>query len=149
MKKYYKLYLFPAVIIIIAGFFSGFSEQSCGQIAESLLVERTKILQDAYDGRMKADQAEKRLAGIETYPLLSEDIVNLRKFDATEIDTVNSMDFIEIRQENKTLDYVSLFVKIRWHMSGLESGYISDNEYSVILKETKGGYRLSEFKPKE
>jgi len=148
LKKYYKLYIFPAVIIIIAGFFSGFSEQSCCQIAEGLLKERTKILQEAYDGKIKEDQAEILLVRIETYPLLSEDIGYFREFEDTEIDTVRSMDFIEIRQESKMLHFVSLYVKIRWHMRGLDSEYVSDNEYSVILKETKGGYRLSEFNPK-
>lgn len=149
MRKYYKLYLFPALIIIIAGFFSGFSEQSSIQIAESLLEERTRILQDAYRGRLQAEQTEKLLAAIETYPLLSEDIGNLRAMEATDLDMVRSMYFLELRQESKTMDYVSLYVKIRWHMSGLDSDYICDNEYSVILKETTEGYRLSEFNPKQ
>ena len=149
MKKYYKLYMFPAVIIIIAGFFSGFSEQSCSQIAENLLEERTKVLQTAYSGKMKADQVEKQLVRIETYPLLSEDIGYFRELEATDLDVVKSMEFIGIRQENKLLDYVSLSVMIRWHMRGLDSDYVSDHEYSVILKETKEGYRLSEFNPKQ
>lgn len=149
MKKYYKLYIFPAIIIIIAGFFSGFSQQSCGQIAENLLKERTKVLQEAYSGKIEMEQAEKRLGRIETYPLLSEDIGNLRSLDATELDVVKSMEFIDTNQESKLLQYVSLSIKIRWYMSGLESEYVSDNEYSVILKTTQDGYRLSEFNPKQ
>ncbi len=148
MKKYDRLFILPAIIIIIAGFFSGFSEQSCDQIAENLLEERTSILQKAYYGKLELDQAEKYLGQIETYPLLSEDIGNLRALDATDVDMVKSMEFIEIKQESKLLHYVSLSMKIRWHMSGEGSDYISSNEYSVILKSWKGGYKLAEFNPK-
>jgi hypothetical protein len=148
LKKYYRLFVLPAIIIIIAGFFSGFSEQSCSQIAENLLKERTKILQEAYYGKIEMDLAEKHLGRIETYPLLSEDIGNLRTADPTELDIVKSMEFIEIQQNSKLFHYVSLNMKIRWYMSGLNSDYISDNEYSVILKATGGGYKLAEFNPK-
>lgn len=149
MRKYYKLYIVPAIIIIIAGFFSGFSEQSYEQIAENLLKERTQILQAAYSGKLEIKQAESRLSQIETYPLLSEDVGNLRDLDATELDVVKSMEFIETIQEKKMLQYVSLSVTIRWYMSGLESDYVSDYDYSVILKTTRDGYVLSEFNPKQ
>ena len=149
MKKYYKIFILPAIIIIIAGFFSGFSTQSCSQIAENLLKERTKILQQAYYGRIEIDQAEKYLSRIETYPLLSEDIGNLREADPTELDMVQSMDFIDVNQESKSFHYVTLNMKIRWHMSGLESDYACDNQYLVILNFTNSGYKLSEFNPKQ
>ncbi len=149
MKKYYKIFIFPAIIIIIAGFFSGFRDQSCSQIAENLLKERTKILQQAYYGRIEMDQAEKYLSRIETYPLLSEDIGNLRESNSTDLDMVQSMDFIDVNQESKSFHYVTLNMKIRWHMSGIESDYISDNQYLVILNSTSSGYKLSEFNPKQ
>ena len=148
MKKYYKLLCLPAIIVIIAGIFSGFSEQSCVKIAEALLEERTTVLQNAYYGRIKMDEAEKILGQIETYPLLSEDVYNLRNADPSQLDIVKSMEFTETEQERKLFGYVSLNITIRWHMSGLSADYISDNEYSVILKSTKGGYKLSEFNPR-
>lgn len=148
MKKYYKIFILPAIIIIIAGFFSGFSKQSCELVAENLLKERTKILQQAYFGRIEMDQAETYLRMIETYPLLSEDISNLRETDHTELDTVRSMEIIESDQESKTYDYISLKMMIRWHMRGLESDYICDNEYNVVLNSTSSGYKLSEFNAK-
>ncbi|MDD4565763.1 MAG: hypothetical protein PHE79_09865 [Eubacteriales bacterium] len=147
MRKHYKLFIFPALIVIIAGIFSGFSEQSYTKIAESLLEERTTVLQMAYSGRIELDEAEEVLKRIETYPLLSEDIAYLRTAEPTEIDIVKSMEFVETHQKNKLFGYVSLNTNIRWNMSGLSADYISDNEYSVILKSTKSGYKLSEFNP--
>jgi hypothetical protein len=108
MKKYSRLFILPAIIIIIAGFFSGFSERSYGQITEELLRERTKILQQAYYGGMGVDEAEKYLSRIETYPLLSEDIGYLRDMEAADMDSVKSMDFLEVAQEDKRFHYVSL-----------------------------------------
>lgn len=149
MRKYYKLYIFPAIIVIIAGFFSGFSGQSYSQIAENLLRERTDLLQQAYFGGIPMDQAEKNLGRIETYPLLSEDVGPLRDLPATDLDRVKSMEFIEVRQESKLFPYVSFTVTIRWHMSGAEADYISTNSYSVILKSINNRYLLAEFDPKQ
>jgi hypothetical protein len=147
LKKYYKLLIFPALIVIIAGIFSGFSEQSCTKIAESLLEEHTRILQMAYYDRIKLDEVEEMLKQIETYPLLSEDIAYLRAAEPTELDIVKSMEFVETYQKNKLFGYVSLNTNIRWNMRGLSEDYVSDNEYSVILKLTNNGYKLSEFNP--
>ena len=147
MKKYDKLLILPAIIIIIAVFFSGFSEQSFIPVTKSLLKERTMILQKAYFGKIEMDQAEQYLAKLETYPLLSEDIQGLREAQQTDFDPVKSMDFLNIEQEDKLFYYVSLRVKIRWHLDGPDSAYISDNEYTVILKSMKGGYKLSQFEP--
>lgn len=148
LKKYYKLLFFPAIIIIIAGFFSGFSELSCVQIAKNLLEERTKVLQEAYYGRIETEMAEQYLSKIETYPILTEDIENLRALDATDLDEVKSMEFIEVSQEDKLLSYVSLNAKIRWHMISAGSGYITENDYFIILKSIDGGYKLSQFNSK-
>lgn len=149
LRKYYKLYILPAIIVIIAGFFSGFSGQSYSQIAENLLRERTDLLQNAYYGGISMDQAEKNLGQIETYPLLSEDVGYLRDMGATDLDRVKSMEFIEITQESKLFPYVSLTVTIRWHMNGAGEDYISTNEYFVILKSINNGYVLTEFNPKQ
>lgn len=148
MRRYYKLLIVPAIIIIIAGFFSGFSNQSSKQIAEDLLTQRTDVLQKAYFGKTEMDQAEKYLNKIETYPLLSDDIGYLRNSQDTDMDRVNSMTFLDIKDESKSFHYVCLSVKIRWHMRGASSDYVSDNEYTVILESTKNGYKLSEFNPK-
>lgn len=147
MKRYRKLFLFPAIIIIIAGFFSGFSEQSLTHTARNLLEQRTQILQQAYYGQIERDQAERYLGKIESYPLLSEDIGNLKELEGTDPDKVTSMEFLDIKQDDKLFLYVSLHTKIRWHMSGGGTDYISDNEYLVILKSTKDGYKLTRFEP--
>jgi hypothetical protein len=148
LKKYYKLYIFPAIIVIIAGFFSGFSDQTYGRIAENLLRNRTELLQNVYYGSMPTDQAEKKLGLIETYPLLSEDVSCLRNLDATDLDKVELMEIIDIRQESRLFPYVSLTVTIRWHMSGAGSRYVSDNDYSVVLKSVKNKYFLADFNAK-
>ena len=148
MKRYYKIFIVPAILVIIAGIFSGFSRQSYEEIATDLLKERTHILQKAYYGSIELEKAEGYLRDIETYPLLSEDIQGLRTADATSLDIVNSMEFIEIDNTMKMFDYISFCTEIRWYMSGLDGDYISENDYSVIVKDTNSGYKLSEFNAK-
>jgi hypothetical protein len=147
LRRHYKLLLFPAIIIIIAGFFSGYSEQSLTETAKNLLEQRTQILQQAYYGQIDRNQAEKYLKKIESYPLLSEDVGNLKDTQDTDQDRVTSMEFLTISQDDKLFLYVSLHAEIRWHMSGSGTDYISDNEYLVILKSTKDGYKLTRFSP--
>ena len=145
LKRYYKILIIPAVIIIIAGIFSGFNEQSYDQTVENLLKERTSILQKAYYGKIEIENAEILLGGIETYPLLAEDIQGLRNADPSQMDIVKSMEFIDMTQTMKMFDYISYNTVIRWNMSGLSADYISDNKYSVVIKSTNNGYMLSEF----
>lgn len=147
MRRHYKLLLIPAIIIIIAGFFSGFSEPSLTGTAKDLLEQRTQILQQAYYGRIEREQAEKYLGKIESYPLLSEDVGNLKDIRDTDQDKVTSMEFLDIKQDDKLFLYVSLHAKIRWHMCGSGGDYISENEYLVILKSTRDGYKLTRFSP--
>ncbi|MGI6731225.1 MAG: hypothetical protein ACOX5F_04895 [Anaerovoracaceae bacterium] len=145
MKKNYKIFLVPAIIIIIAGFFSGYGRQSYDKIAIDLLKERTNILQKAYYGHMELEKAEAYLSKIETYPLLSEDIQGLRSADPACLDIIRSMEFVEIGNMSKMFDYISFYVQIRWYMSGLDGDYICENDYVVVLKETNSGLKLSEF----
>lgn len=148
MKRLEKIFIFPAIIIIIAGFFSGFSERSSIEIAKEILEQRTQILQKAYSGEIEINKAEQYLSKLETYPILTEDVSCMREAQQTDFDSVESMEFLEIKQQEKLLLYRSLLVRIRWHMSGPDSKYIIDNEYSVVLKSTKSGCKLSQFDPK-
>lgn len=147
MKKNEKLLILPAMIVIIAVFLSGYREQSCIRIAESLLEERTSILQQAYFGRLERDLAEQYLGQIETYPLLTEDILLLRGSQETDFDTVNAMEILDIKQESRHFGYITLSIRIRWHLRGPASDYISDNDYSVVLRQSGTGFLLTRFDP--
>lgn len=145
MKKHYKVLLFPAVIILIAGILSGYGERSYEQIVKDLLQERTAILQNSYYDKIDLEQAEEKLRKIETYPLLSEDIYTLRNTEATEIDKVKSMEFNKMEQQSKMFNYVSFDTEIQWYLEGYDGDYTCNNCYSVVMKSLDGDYKLSEF----
>lgn len=147
MRKYYKFLILPAVLIIIAGVFSGFKEQSKETLVKEMLEERTRILQQGYYEQMKKEDAEEALSKIETYPLLSEDIQGLRDAEATDLDMVKSMELKNIRQKTKMFDYIAFHVEIRWYMSGLEGDYVTEGSYSVVMKSLHDGWKLAEFHP--
>jgi hypothetical protein len=72
----------------------------------------------------------------------------MRNLDATDLDRVESMEFLEIVQVCKSFPYVSLTVTIRWHMRGGGGNYLSVHKYSVVLKSVEREYKLTEFNPK-
>jgi len=143
LKKYYKILVIPAMIIIVAGFFSGFGSQSSS--VEDLLRERTTVMQNAYYGKIDMEKAETRLKEIETYPLISEDIQSIRDLKSTEVDMVRSMDFLSVKKTSKLFDYISYEVEIQWDMKGLNENYISTNKYTVIMKSQDDKVKISEF----
>ena len=148
MKKYYKLLLLPAILMIVAGIFSGFSNQTNEQVAKELLQKRTEILQKAFYGTMEKDQAETKLREIETFPLLTDDIYALRNTEATELDQIKRMNFNGITVQSELFHYVSFDVQIVWEMIGASGEYRCDGSYSVVMKSMDGVYKLSEFNAK-
>lgn len=91
------------MLIIFLTFFSGFAVKSESEEIKYLLRERTRILQDCYYGLIDAESAEDELAGIETYPILSEDIKGLREWEGTEVDIVEKMIFTSLEKKHSIL----------------------------------------------
>ena len=108
-----------------------------------------KRQQQAFYGQIQQEEAEKRLAQVETQPLLAADVNRLRSFEASQLDLVKKMDILQTRQSTKVYDYLTYDVQIRWEMKGLSGDYTQVTDYFVVLKQTGGEYRLSEFSPKE
>lgn len=149
MGKYYRLVMIPAVIVIILGVFSGFSNPSEKENVESLIRARTSILQQAYYDKITREQAELRLQEIEIYPLYNKDVYQLDKFEDTEIDMVRGMKIKEMWESTDMYGYKGFQCKIQWEMRGSEGNYTTLGLYHMVLKEDKGVYKLSEFELKE
>lgn len=149
MKRYQKLWIIPAVIVIAVSILSGFSNPSAEKQAKLLLVQRTEILQKSFYNQITAWDAEKQLAQIETYPLLTEDIHSVRDWEATQLDIVKKMHIVSFRQEKNFLSYLTYTADIYWDMSGLSGNYTLKSSYYVVLKKENGQFKLSAFDPIE
>jgi hypothetical protein len=145
MKKYSSLIVILALLVIIISVFSGFANPSIDSKVEELLEQRTSILQKTFYNQITKEKAEKELEKLETYPLLTEDIRQLRQWDNTEIDTVKSMQFIEVIPEKNLLEYTTYKIKIMWEMSGINEDYTMEGTYNVVMKKSEGKYKLSCF----
>lgn len=147
MTKRDKMIGAAAVIVIVAALFSGFSTSSLQGSISALLMQRTDVLQKAYTGKISMHQAENTLRQIETYPLLTEDVLALNSFEPGQMDWIRNMEFLSVEERARYTGFYTYETVIRWHMSGLEGNYVSEYSYHVVLKETQDQYYLSEFTP--
>lgn len=137
--------MIPAAIVIIGVILSGFSISSQEDTVKDLLIQRTSILQDTYDGKMEKEKAMKSLRDIETYPLLSKDIQGLETTDACQMDVVQDMEIKTVAKTMKMFNFASFKVDIDWSMRGLSGDYNTDGQYFVVVKSEGNKNRLSEF----
>ncbi|QHI73747.1 hypothetical protein [Aminipila terrae] len=147
MKKYYHLLTFGAIIIIIISVFSGFSNPVEEDIVKELLEQRTSIMQKAFYNQITKERAEAELERIETYPIITDDIKQLRQWDSTDIDVVKKMSITNIKTEKNLLEYMTYRVDIIWEMSGLSEDYFMEGGYHVVFKKINNQYKLSCFDP--
>ncbi|QIB69398.1 hypothetical protein Ami103574_08685 [Aminipila butyrica] len=147
MKKYYHLLTFVAVIVIITSIFSGFTQPVEEDVVSKRLEQRTSILQKAFYNQITKEKAEAELEKIETYPILTDDIKQLRAWEDTEIDVVKKMSINAVKSEKNLLEYMTYRVDIMWEMSGLHEDYFMEGGYHVVLKKSDGQYKLSCFAP--
>ena len=147
VNKKKKVIVIAGAVIIIS-IFSGFTTSKQQGAVVNLLEQRTEILQQALFHEISVEDAENKLKKIETNPLLSEDIRNLRESNETDLDIIKNMNILQIEEERKILEYCTYDLNILWEMCGAESNYFLENKYSVVLKEVGGIYKLSNFDPK-
>lgn len=147
MKKR-NLLVIPSILIIVLSVFPGFASRSAEQQIEYLIEQRTEIMQDAFFGDITIEEAETALAGIETYPLLTDDVYSLRSWDAAQLDMVRDMHILNITHEKSFMIYLTYDVDIIWDMSGLSGNYTSEVSYYAVAVKDGENYLLSKFDSK-
>ncbi len=147
MRKYYNCIVLCAVVVIIVSVFSGFSKPEQTDVVKNMLEQRTNIMQKAFYNQITKEKAEEELEKIETYPILTEDIKQLRQWENTQLDIVKKMNFNDIKLEKNLLEYMTYRVDILWEMSGLSEDYFMEGSYHVVFKRINNEYKLSCFSP--
>lgn len=147
MKNYSRIFILPFFLIICFTLISGFSGSSNSFMVEELLKERTGILHKAYYKQITIKQAEDLLYDIETHPLLTADIRELRNYEDTDIDMVKDMNLLSLEKTSDIYGKKSYIGKIQWNMLGFEGNYIQAINYNIVIKSSATGYKLSEFIP--
>lgn len=136
-----------AALIIIVSMFSGFTQINQEDIVTSVLKQRTDILQDAFYSKITKEDAEKQLEKIETYPLLTEDIQQLRAWENTDMDFVKNMSVTNLCVKKNFLEYLTYEADILWEMRGFDSDYFMKGSYHIVMKKVNEEYKLSCFNP--
>ena len=134
-----------AGVIVILSVFSGFSSQKSKLNLESMLEQRTNIMQKALFSQVSGEYAEAKLAEIETNPLLMEDIKSLRSFDDTDMEVVRSMKVVDVKPQQSFMEYETYEVKVLWEIQEKGTNSFMEEDYYVVLKAVGDTYKLSNF----
>ena len=63
------------------------------------------------------------------------------------MDLVKDHEILVLEQTSDLLGYKSYRAEILWYMKGADGDYIQSIDYSIVLKRSGKGYKLSEFTP--
>lgn len=147
LRSYHNWLALPALIIIIFCLFSGFSSDIKPESIEDQLLQRTKIMQECMDGIASYSETEKKLISLETQPLLSEDVKNLKNSKNSSFDKVHKMSIVSVENKRNILGNSTYEIKIKWDMEGPEGKYTAEGVYSVITQKVGDDYLISKFDP--
>lgn len=145
MRNYSNLFFLPFALVVLFTLFSGFTNNSEYALVEKLLKERTDILHKVYFKQIDIETGEKLLYEIETPPILTWDIKEMRKYEDTDMDSVRDMEMLTLDKVSDLYGLKSYIGDILWHMQGPEGRYIQSVDYNIVLKGGRSGYKLSEF----
>ncbi len=145
MKNYSNIFFLPFILIILLTLLAGFTNNSEYILIEKLLKERTDILHKVYFKQIDIETGEKLLYEIETPPILTWDIKEMRKYEDTDMDSVRDMELLALNKVSDLYGLKSYLADILWHMQGPEGRYIQSIDYNIVVKSGKTGYKLSEF----
>lgn len=147
LRRYHNWLALPALIIIAFSLLSGFSNETKPESIESQLLQRTTIMQACMEGMASYGETEKKLSRIETQPLLSEDIRNLKNLADSDFDRVHRMHIVSVENKRNILGNSTYAVRIKWDMEGPEGKYTTEGDYSVVTQKVGEKYLISKFDP--
>ena len=81
----------------------------------------------------------------ETGDLLEDDLMKLKGWEHTDIDTVNDAEIIQVTLTEETPDFLSASVTVSWNVSGLDGHDIFEATYETICEKSGKTLKLSQF----
>ncbi|MBQ9931877.1 MAG: hypothetical protein IJO79_05925 [Firmicutes bacterium] len=144
---YHKIFLFPSLVLLCGIFLSGFTAESDEALVRDLLLSRTLIMEQVLYGELSLEEGERRLAQIETQPLLKEDITAMRTWLDSDLDVVRRLKILSLEKRTGLYGYRAFDALILWEMRGVTGSYTETVEYNVVLKQSGDQYRISILEP--
>ena len=116
-------------------------------LIQDLFKERTKLWNELYENSKNQEQFARKLSQIVAEPLLSFDTEAFESLLSypTDMDKVLEVQVIKIEDLSYGKTNMMALVTIRWKMQGLESQYVEEIRYKVVLLKDKGTWKLSDY----
>lgn len=157
MKKNSRVKLYRILLSLSAclvGLFSMFIMDACADAVHEekimeqigqLVLKRAETMNEYYIGELEYIHAEEILRDFETGDLLEDDLMNLKGWEHTDIDTVNDAEIIQVTLTEETPDFLSASVTVSWNVSGLDGHDIFEATYETICEKSGKTLKLSQF----
>ena len=143
LRSYHNWLALPALIIIVFCFFSGFSSDTKPQSIEDQLLQRTKIMQECMEGIASYSETEKKLIRLETQPLLSEDVKNLKNSENSSFDKVHKMNIVSVENKRNILGNSTYEIKIKWNVDKVFKPKLDEEKKEFLYKGWQKAVRRS------
>ena len=121
-----------------------YDEKIMEQIGQ-LVLKRAETMNDYYIGELEYIHAEEILRDFETGGLLEDDLMNLKAWEHTDIDTVNDAEIVQVTLTEENPDFLSASVIVSWNVSGLDGNTVFESTYETMCEKSGKTLKLSQF----
>lgn len=143
--KYLRWICIAALCCIVASVMLGASGSSEESHVKALLEKRTTVMDNVLFGRITYDEGCEQLKQVEADKLYNDDLEALSSYRNTDLESVRSMEIIELKKKSRIYDIMTFYCRIKWTYSSQEGLYENTYEYQVGVDVNGGDFRLISF----
>lgn len=131
-----------AMLCVFATLLAAAAESPETRTVESLLKTRVAILNNMLTGNITCSEGQEQLKKVETDALYTEDVENIRAYDASDYDAMEKMEILSLQRQGKVCDILHYEAKIRWNCVGYDGAYVDTATYQIGVSCKDDTYRL-------
>ena len=133
--------------LVAASLLSGFGDSMSNRSVPELLRQRADIIQMVWYSEVTPEEGEELLKQIETHPLLSSDVMWLRRAEeGMDFAYVLDMEVVDWKQTSHSLAGTCYLAEIRWELEEYNRHVTEQRSYRIrTVQNSDGSILLSEF----
>ena len=148
MRNYPKLFVLPALILVLELLLSGFLTKGTDwELVRDLLLQRTAILEQTYFGELSSEEGERALCAVECHPLLRQDVELLRTYGNGGLDRVKDLRLLVLEPLHSYGGTKTYRACVEWTLLTGEGIEREPVFYYLVLEQVGSRSRISLLEP--